>query len=216
LPFPVFSFPFIMNSTYPEFSCDPFMSGGIFEFQAQDAFPSTIEADLEFTIQEYDFPPSNDLVFLSPSIDITRDDALSSHSDGGSSHTEGSDYGRFQEVPVVNSGDRDAVSNPYESHDLAPKKRKKESLASLTEEQRIDRRRKKNRVAAAESRARKQQRLSVLEVEVAGQKSLNNTLLQSNESLRSENEKLKLDVERLRLALYKKSVVPKRDRFAPF
>jgi hypothetical protein len=166
-------------------------------------------------------------VFL-PSMDIIPDEILGvpplpselyGGSDDVSTHgstveTAESDLGFTQEVPMspvemaamprvpvsIYQVDFDAVTYPRDvPHALAPKpKRKKESLAHMSEEQKLNRRRAKNRDAAAKSRANKLSKLSVLEDEVQNQASLNNLLTAELDALRIENARLKAEAESLR------------------
>jgi cell division protein FtsB len=170
---------------------------------------------------EFDAPACSGVdptLFMTPLLPILDDSY-----DGASSHTEMSEFCRSQEVPVMFQSDLEAISSPSEMHQLTPKaKRKKMSLAALTADQRLSRRRQKNRLAAQESRQRKQVKLCTLEDEVANHKAFNDTLNAKNDALRFENEKLASEVKRLRSELeYFRTAVtqviqPGGDRFSPF
>jgi uncharacterized sporulation protein YeaH/YhbH (DUF444 family) len=83
------------------------------------------------------------------------------------------------------------------------KMKAKVSLANLTEEERLVRRRKKNREAAQLSRHRKMMRLDTLEQQVAHQKAINGTLLHEREILKRETQALRSEVDYLKMVLSK-------------
>jgi len=128
----------------------------------------------------------------------------------GSTLDANDNYGVFRTVPDMDSlsvsrTDLELLEQ-VNSEPQRPHKRKmkaKVSLANLTEEERVVRRRKKNREAAQLSRHRKMMKLDTLEQQVADQKAINGSLLHEREILKREAQALRSEVEYLKMVLNK-------------
>jgi len=196
---------------YPAFdaTCNP----ALMPYAYNDAFLPTVPIDGYFV-------DSADALI---GADVMDQDAASdgaSFSDSGSympvpDTNDDHIFGRIKEEMMaaarngVSQCDLDALelASNDEPHHPVKKARGKTNLASLTEEERLLRRRKKNREAAQLSRYRKRAKLDDLERRLDIQKSVNSNLMNEREVMRGETMRLRNEVDYLKSVLAKSLAV---------
>jgi len=197
-----------------------------FPAEYHDLYNAGVPMVPEGSVYPFYSPAFDGAVMLTPP---QSDDCHSSLDDGSESGSVHHDYQANNlfcktdmGLPIVAQCDLDALSNAGDQPQHTPvKKMKKTNLASLTEEERVVRRRTKNREAAALSRERKRSRLETLEKQVERQKKLNATLVNERDLMKVEAMRLRGEVEYLKSVLSKSLTVahlfgaPKADPVDP-